>query len=269
MARSRTLHPTFHTNHELFLTESSSGLPLRVAYSGLWCHADREGRFEWNPMRLKLGILPFDGCDFAAVLDALAEAQFIVRYTVDGKDYGHIPTFADHQHPHPREAASKIPAPPRLAKGNPRRAKGQPRTRRGTAKSVGLSSLRTLKPSDSQDLRTQVTDDSFGEAWALYPRRPNNSRAAALRAWEARVEAGEDPAAMLDGTRRYAAYIAATSTKPQFVKLGSTFYGPDQHYRNDFTVEDPNRKIQVYVNDDGVTFTPEFLRAMREQEAAR
>ena len=77
----------------------------------------------------------------------------------------------------------------------------------------------------------------------------------------ARVKAGVSPAVMLDGATRYAAFIAAQETDPKFVKLGSTFFGPDEHYLNDYTIQSTGKKVQTYVNDDGVNFTPEFLRA--------
>ena len=76
----------------------------------------------------------------------------------------------------------------------------------------------------------------FLEAWAIYPKRPNNSRAAAWRAWSARLKGGESEQMMLEGTRRYAAFVQHEQTDPRYIKQASTFYGPDQHYANDFTV---------------------------------
>lgn len=111
MARTRTVKPTFFKDAELYDAEVQYGLPLRLAYEGLWCQADREGRFLWKPRELKLDILPYDPVDFDRVLNALAEAGFIERYEVDGRVYGLIPNLKRHQHFHKTEAASTLPAP--------------------------------------------------------------------------------------------------------------------------------------------------------------
>lgn len=111
MARIRTIKPEFFRHEELYEAEKKSGLPLRVAYAGLWTVADREGRFRWKPRVLVLDVLPFDDVDFADVLDALAEHGFIVRYQVGGDTFGMIPSFKGHQHVNMREPASHIPAP--------------------------------------------------------------------------------------------------------------------------------------------------------------
>jgi hypothetical protein len=104
--------PQFFTHYELYEAEQQSGLPLRLAYEGLWCVADREGRFEWKPPVLKLDILPYDTLDFGSILTALEKAGFVRGYTVDGRKYGVIPTFSRHQNPHVHERASVIPPPP-------------------------------------------------------------------------------------------------------------------------------------------------------------
>lgn len=76
----------------------------------------------------------------------------------------------------------------------------------------------------------------FLEAWALYPKRPNNNRAEAWEAWSARLKAGESESAMLDGTRAYLAWVVGTGTEPKYVKQAATFYGPKRHYLNDYTI---------------------------------
>lgn len=97
MPRIRTIKPEFYRHHDLFLAEKKSGFPIRVAFSGLWCCADKEGRFKWKPTELKLDILPYDELDFEKVLQCLIDFEFIKKYVVDGKQYGLIPTFKEHQ----------------------------------------------------------------------------------------------------------------------------------------------------------------------------
>jgi hypothetical protein len=79
---------------------------------------------------LKLDILPFLEFDMTDTLDVLVSAGFINRYTVDGKEYGEIPTFGDHQRIGGKEAQEPVrypePAPlPREAKGKRRRSNGE------------------------------------------------------------------------------------------------------------------------------------------------
>lgn len=135
MARIRTVKPEFFRHEKLFEAEKQSGLPLRVAFAGLWTAADREGRFAWVPRALKLDCLPFDDVDFSAVLDALAAAEFIVKYQASGKAYGCIPSWKDHQHVNHREAQSRIPAPQAGAStGMPGTARGEGKGREGKEK---------------------------------------------------------------------------------------------------------------------------------------
>lgn len=111
MARIRTIKPEFFRHEGLFESERSTGMPLRLAFAGLWTAADREGRFKWNPRQLKLDCLPYDDVDFSAVLQALEAGTFIVKYNVEGVSFGYIPGWPKHQVVNNREAASTIPSP--------------------------------------------------------------------------------------------------------------------------------------------------------------
>lgn len=111
MSRIRSIKPGFFQDEDLFDAEIQTGLPLRVAFAGLWCHADRDGRFEWRPRQLKAGILPYDDVDFSRVLDALTTRGWIVRYEVDGRVFGLVRTFKKHQFVNNRESESLIPPP--------------------------------------------------------------------------------------------------------------------------------------------------------------
>lgn len=112
VARKRLISPEFFTHPGLYDAEAASGLPIRLAFAGLWTASDRRGLFEWNPRILKLAILPYDPCDFGAVLNTLDGAGFVQRYVVDGKEYGRIPSFKEWQTFHPHEKPSKAPEPP-------------------------------------------------------------------------------------------------------------------------------------------------------------
>jgi hypothetical protein len=109
--RIRTIKPEFFLHEGLFDAESESGLPIRIAFAGLWCAADREGRFKWEPRKLGIQILPWDGCDFSRVLDALTTRGFVVKYTSGTDVFGWIPSFLKHQVINNRERPSELPNP--------------------------------------------------------------------------------------------------------------------------------------------------------------
>src|SRR6266545_879678 len=120
MARLRTLKPSFFTNEDLATLP-----PLgRLLFQGLWCLADREGRLEDRPLRIKAQVLPYDRVNVGALLDLLHEHGFIQRYAVtDGattESYIQVVKFTKHQTPHIKEGTSTIPAPckPDTSTGN-------------------------------------------------------------------------------------------------------------------------------------------------------
>ncbi len=110
MARIRTIKPDFFYHHGLFEAERLSGLPVRLAFIGLWTVADRVGRFRWVPPALKASCLPYDDVDMPSVLAALLKYGFLVQYGPDGR-FGWIPGFTKHQRPNNKEVHSQIPAP--------------------------------------------------------------------------------------------------------------------------------------------------------------
>lgn len=146
MARIRTIKPSFFRHEELFEAEKSSGLPLRVAYAGLWTAADREGRFAWKPRALKLDCLPYDECDFSAVLDELAARGFIKKYEIEGQSYGYIPSWKDHQVINNRERESDIPEPRVVhassTRQGPAQAEGKGREEEGKGTDSGATAPR-------------------------------------------------------------------------------------------------------------------------------
>ncbi|MES2349114.1 MAG: hypothetical protein V4641_16255 [Pseudomonadota bacterium] len=83
----------------------------------------------------------------------------------------------------------------------------------------------------------------FEEAWTEYPTRPGNSKAAAYKAWSARLKAGATVLEMIEGTRKYAIYCKAEGTEPQYVKQAATFYGPGEHFAADWTPRAAVRRL--------------------------
>lgn len=85
----------------------------RLLFAGLWTIADRSGRLEDRPKRIKAEVLPYDECDVNALLDALDRRKFIIRYVVDDDAFIQIAGWDKHQNPHKAEAKSVIPECPK------------------------------------------------------------------------------------------------------------------------------------------------------------
>lgn len=105
MARARNIKPGFFLNDLLAEIE-----PLgRLLFAGLWTIADREGRLEDRPKKIKAAVLPYDDCDVDHLLDELSKRDFIIRYEVNGEKYIQIVKWEKHQNPHYKEVKSEIP----------------------------------------------------------------------------------------------------------------------------------------------------------------
>ena len=109
MARARNIKPGFFENE--YLAELS--FEARLLFIGLWTLADREGRLEDRPKRIKATLFPYDELDVNKLLQQLASSsdKFIVRYEHEGEKYIQIANFSKHQNPHIKEPVSTIPAP--------------------------------------------------------------------------------------------------------------------------------------------------------------
>ena len=105
MARARNIKPGFFTNEDLV------ELPFeaRLLFIGLWTEADRAGRLEDRPKRLKMALFPADNVDVDALLDDLARMGFIRRYVAGGARVIQVVNWSKHQNPHHTEKASVLP----------------------------------------------------------------------------------------------------------------------------------------------------------------
>jgi hypothetical protein len=155
--RARNIKPGFFKNE--LLAECD---PLaRILFEGLWAYSDREGRFEWRPRRIKAEILPYDECDIESLLKQLVNRNFIVPYSINGNNYGYIPTFLEHQKPHIRETQSTYPAP---TKAEPRQDLGNDEPQPRKPSSLNPSSLnhKDIKPEPSAGF-SSTPSEYFGE----------------------------------------------------------------------------------------------------------
>lgn len=116
MARIRTIKPEFFTSEDIVV------LPVltRLLYQALWCEADREGRLEYKPVNLKIRYFPMDNCNMVEMLEELENRGLLVRYGGNG-EYAYLPNFLKHQHINNKEAASRLPEPPKNVQAKPER----------------------------------------------------------------------------------------------------------------------------------------------------
>ena len=148
--RARSIKPGFFKNEDLSELD-----PLtRILFAGLWCMADREGRLEDRPKRIKAEILPYDDVDVDAMLQKLPE-DFIQRYEHSGARYIQIVNFLRHQCPHKNEKPSEIPAP-----GNIKKCTVQAPEQHSTSTGVLAPRARLLTPSSLTPDSGLLTPDS-------------------------------------------------------------------------------------------------------------
>lgn len=109
MARARNIKPSFFTNEDLGTEEPIVGL----LFIGLWCLADRDGRLEDRPLRIKAELFPYrESLDCNGYLTVLERLGFILRYEADGIRLIQVVNFARHQSPHNTEKSKGYPPPP-------------------------------------------------------------------------------------------------------------------------------------------------------------
>ena len=202
--RIRTIKPEFFTHEELFDLERETGLPIRLSFVGLWCAADREGRFKWEPRRLGVQICPYDEIDFSRVLDALTTRGFIQKYASLTGVFGVIPTFLTHQVINNRERESELPDPlqcndldacPTREPRVPHAGKAERKGKEGNKEGKGREQVSSSPVGDGVSPM-----HGFVEFWEAYPKkvakndaikswcgaRPPIDRVLATLAWQVR-----------------------------------------------------------------------------------
>jgi len=142
MARTRYIKPGFFTNENL--TEFSPW--HRLLFAGLWIIADRAGRLEDRPKRIKAEVFPHDTIAPSDVDGWLADLAagsepFIVRYEVGGKSYIQIVKWSANQKPHKNETPSMIPPLARTTKKAEQVDEFAPKDGDSTTKAVPTSDL--------------------------------------------------------------------------------------------------------------------------------
>ena len=113
MARARNIKPGFYKNEDL----AECSVWARLIFPGLWMLADRDGRLEDRPKRIKGELLPFDAHDVEPLLSELEARGFLLRYQNEDGAFIQILKFSAHQKPHYSERPSVIKPPQNLELG--------------------------------------------------------------------------------------------------------------------------------------------------------
>ena len=204
MARIRYLKPDF------FKDEDLATLPyeIRLFFAGLWNFADKTGRLEDRPPRLKIEIFPYDKVDVNKCLELLSKPKigsnkpFIQRYEVEGQKFIQIVNWDKHQRPHHTEQESKIPPAPPMEKGMEKENQLNP-----------SKELRNGEGTVKQPLF------SFEEIFLKYPKRVGKKNA--VRHFKASVKTEQD---WLDIQIALKNYLASERVAKGFIQNASTWF---------------------------------------------
>lgn len=244
MPRARNVKPGFFKNEDLI------ELPFetRLLFIGLWTLADREGRLEDRPKRIKIEVFPCDNVDVDDMLCQLEKGGFIVRYRVGEGTYISIKNFAKHQSPHHQEKDSELPSPNETGtcldnnEINTEVIQDKPRTNRpdsGYLIPDTCTSSENEFPEDSLEMKNEKreTDQEcsdytkeFETFWNIYPRK--KEKKAAFGKWKATKNKGADPNDLIKAATNYNQECKAECASDKYTKLAKTFLGPDEHWRD-------------------------------------
>jgi hypothetical protein len=97
MPRIRTVKPEFFRS----ITICRLSFGSRLTFQGLWCYADDDGRYRYEPGLLKGDVWPLDdqvtAADVAAWVGEQLDATLLCEYVVAGRRYLHIVNWQEHQ----------------------------------------------------------------------------------------------------------------------------------------------------------------------------
>lgn len=218
--RIRTIKPSFFKDDEI-----ASLAPIaRILFQGLWCLSDCEGRISDRPLWIKVECLPYDEVDIEELLQALYEAGFIIRYTVEGKRYIEVRNFKRHQRLSGKEALikSEIPAPSEgeaLGKRSGSVEKvSNVREGKGVYGREGKHSVAAspMLPSGGRPF----SDPQFVEFWKLYPRKAAKGQAA--KAWVS-LSASDRDLALAGSAVLSATWATASADRRAFIPYPATW----------------------------------------------
>jgi hypothetical protein len=106
--RARNIKPGFYKNEDL----GECSFAARLLFPGLWMMADKEGRLEYRPKRIKAEIFPYDNLNIEELVDELEKAGMLKKYTVGSEKFLWIPGFSCNQNLSRQELNTESKLPP-------------------------------------------------------------------------------------------------------------------------------------------------------------
>lgn len=214
--RSRNIKPSFFKNEEL----ADIPYEARLLFIGLWCMADREGRLENRPKRMKAELFPYDHINIEKMLDVITCHGLTLHYTKNGNQYIQIINFTKHQHPHPHESKSEIP---------PMSLQGQPLA--GPAGlMLGCSDVRNpdiRNPESLSPAKPGVPPGAFNLIWGKYPRKMGKD--AASDKFRVQVKTLQDWLDIQNALDNFVRKLQIDKTEEKFILHGSTWFNRRWH----------------------------------------
>jgi len=233
MARARNIKPSFFTNEDLGTEDPLVGL----LFIGLWCLADRDGRLEDRPLRIKAELFPYrENFNCNGYLTVLERRGFIERYEVDGVSLIQVTNFSKHQSPHNTEKAKGYPPPPNKNTVETRATVNSP-LRNGDATEpkrpdslipdllipdslipdCGIMNPDSLNPESvtknekplgspkagKKSTTTPAYSDEFEMFWDVYPKVRRENKAEAWKKWQIAIRS-VPPAEVIEAAKEYA-----------------------------------------------------------------
>lgn len=224
MARIRYLKPDF------FKDEDIKDLPydIRLFFQGLWCQADKSGRLEDRPERLKVEIMPYENkFDVEKALQILEKPKrashrpFIVRYKINEDSYIQILSWGKHQKPHHTETESIIPPPPE-----------------SVLEQLNNAQITVKEPLDNglidkgngKGNGEYIYNDKFLQFWNLYPRKVRKKDS--FVAWKRLNKKQQDE--IIKAVENYSSECKSKERKEEFILLPKTFLNKDRELWKDY-----------------------------------
>lgn len=262
--RARNIKPSIFKNEVLGTADPL----LTILFEGLWCEADRDGRLEDRPLRLKAEIFPYrNDANIDTMLDWLCANEFISRYQASGAKVIQVLKFSDHQRPHANEVKSVLPSMEAI-KHNQGKKSAQPRKQALRSDSGSLIPSSLIPDPGLLNADCLIPDRAaaqpeccpeFETLKAIYPKRSGSQRwEDAERAARARISEGHTWQQILDGAQRYADFCRETGKeRTEHVLQAATFVGRNKEFLTAY--ERPANKAEIQ-RDSNISASQEWLR---------
>ena len=205
----RTTKPEYWADEDL----ADLSRDARLLYIGLWNLADEHARLRGRADYIKGQLLPYDE-DLPPVavdklLDELANAGKVIRYTVENRSYLFLPNLSKHQRLEPEKVPSRLPPPPdatlsesRADEPAPNQNGSEPHAKDHALKQVAGSRLQVAGSRGQGSAAPPGADAAFDRFWAAYPRHEAKDKA--RKAWEKLIkDKRTDPDVIIAGAARY------------------------------------------------------------------